>query len=92
MKKSQPSVVYFDQRMGAPHAIRWLKPSPNFPLGQQGTFALQKLPTLWWGTLHIKMKSYLPEVYMRYLTVFCLYISNWHFYLIYEFTVVQVIL
>ena len=31
-----------------------------------GTFSLLKLPTLWWGTLIIKMKSYLLEVYIRF--------------------------
>ena len=35
---------------------------PSFLLGQLGTFALIKLLTLRWGTLFIKMRSYLLEV------------------------------
>ena len=35
---------------------------PSFLLGQPGTFALIKLPTLWWGTLFTKRESYLLEV------------------------------
>ena len=35
---------------------------PSFLLGQIGTFALIKLLTLRWGTLFIKMSSYLVEV------------------------------
>ena len=31
-------------------------------LGQLRTFALKKLPSLRWGTLFIKMKSYLLDV------------------------------
>ena len=33
-----------------------------FPLGELGTLALFKLPTLWWGTYVFKMKSYLLEL------------------------------
>ena len=40
---------------------------PSFLWWSLGTFALLKLPTLWWGTLIIKMKSYLLEVYIRFL-------------------------
>ena len=38
-----------------------------------GTFALSKLPFLWWGTSIIKMKSYLLEVLYKVLTELCLY-------------------
>ena len=31
---------------------------PSFLLGSLGTFALLKLPTLWWGTLFIQVKFY----------------------------------
>ena len=34
----------------------------SFLLGELGTFALIKLLALHWGTLFIKMKSYLVEV------------------------------
>ena len=47
---------------------------PSFLLGHLGTFALVKLPTLQWGTLFIKMKSFLLEVLNRVLTKLCLYI------------------
>ena len=47
---------------------------PSFPLGHLGTFALLKLPTLQWGTLFIKLKSYLHEVLNMVLTELCLYI------------------
>ena len=40
---------------------------PSFLWWSLGTFALLKRPTLWWGTLIIKMKSYLLEVYIRFL-------------------------
>ena len=49
---------------------------PSFLLGQLGTFALVKLPTLWWGTLFIKMRSYLLEVLNRVLTELCLYMCS----------------
>ena len=45
---------------------------PSFLFEQLGTFALIKLPTLWWGTLFIKMKMYILEV----LTELCLYIFS----------------
>ena len=48
---------------------------PSFLLGQLGTFAFVKLPTLGWGTLFIKMRSYLLEVLNRDLTELCLYMA-----------------
>ena len=47
---------------------------PSFLLGQLGTFALVKLPTLRWGTLFIKMKSYLLDVLNRVLIELCVFI------------------
>ena len=47
---------------------------PSFLLGQLGTFALLKLLTLLWGTLFIKMRSYLLEVLNKVLTDLCLHI------------------
>ena len=35
---------------------------PSFPLRDLETFALSKLPFLWWRTSLFKMKSYLLEV------------------------------
>ena len=40
--------------------------SPSFPLRKLGTFALPKLPSLWWGTTLFKMKSYFLEVCIRF--------------------------
>ena len=48
----------------------WTRPS--FPLRKLGTFAQSKLPFLWWGTSLYKMKSYLLEGYIRFLTELCL--------------------
>ena len=48
----------------------------SFLLGQLGTFDLIKLPALWWGTLFVKMKSYLLDrVFIQNLSI---YIARTH--------------
>ena len=48
----------------------------SFLLGQLGTFDLIKLPALWWGTLFVKMKSYLLDrVFIQTLSI---YIARTH--------------
>ena len=44
-------------------------------LGSLGTFALLKSSTLWWGTLIIKIKSYLIKSLYQVFTKLCLYVQ-----------------
>ena len=46
--------------------------SSSFPLRKLGNFGLSKLPFLWWGTSVFKMKSYILEGYISFLTELCL--------------------
>ena len=61
------SIPYLSLFQAIVYVLLLILTRPSFLLGLLGTVALLKLPTLWWGTLIIKIKSYLPEVYIRFL-------------------------